>query len=131
MNDIERMIKAIVRPGPSRSLDERIQALLAPKPIRARTSRWRVAIAWFGTAACIGLAGFYVGRVSVGAQPISVPGTNIAPTPDSQTRRSPSPTTIVNMPLGDDQLAAFFVRSNPSDGLLGKGPITFEVSTSP
>jgi hypothetical protein len=131
MNDIERMIAAIVRPGPSRSLDERVQTLLAPEPIRPRKSRWRVAMAWLGTAACVGLIGFYVGRVSVSGQPISAPVATVAPPSDSQSKSAPSLATVVNIPLGDDQLAALFVRSSPREGLLGKGPFTVEVSTSP
>lgn len=131
MNDIERMITAIVRPGPSRSLDERVQTLLAPEPIGRGKTRWRVAMAWFGTAACVGFVGFYVGRVSVGVQPISAPVTTIAPPSNSPSQSLPSPATIVNIPLGDDQLAALFMRSSPSEGLLGKGPFTVEVSTSP
>ena len=86
MNDIERMIAAIVRPGPSRSLDERVQTLLAPEPIRPRKSRWRVAMAWLGTAACVGLVGFYVGRVSVSGQPISAPVATVAPPSDSPSK---------------------------------------------
>jgi hypothetical protein len=132
MNDIERMIAAIIRPGPSRSFDERVQTLLAPpEPIRPRKPRWRVAMDWLGTAACVGLVGFYVGRVSVGVQPISAPVTTIAPPSNSPSQSLPSPATIVNIPLGDDQLAALFVRSSPREGLLGKGPFTVEVSTSP
>jgi hypothetical protein len=131
MNDIERMIEAIGRPAPSKSLDERIQALLAPEPIQPRTSRWRVAFVWWATAVCIGLVGFYVGRVSLGPQPPSAPVTAVAPPSESPSQRSPSPTTVVNIPLPDDQLAALFVRPSPREGLLGKGPFTLEVSTSP
>jgi hypothetical protein len=131
MNDIERMIEAISRPAPSKSLDERIQALLAPEPIQSRTSRWRDAFAWCATAVCIGLVGFYVGRVSVRTQPASAPVTTVAPPSESPSQSSPSPATVVNIPLPDDQLAALFVRPSPREGLLGKGPFTLEVSRSP
>jgi hypothetical protein len=131
MNDIERMIETISRPAPSTSLDDRIQALLAAEPARPRTSNWRLAIIWWGTAVCIGLVGFYVGRVSVGTQPTPVPVTTVAPLSDSPSRSSLSPATVVDIPLPDDQLAALFIRPSPREGLLGKGPFTLEVSTSP
>jgi hypothetical protein len=131
MNDIERMIETINRPAPSKSLDERIRALLAPELIRRPTSKWRVAIAWWGTAACIGLVGFYAGRVSVGTQSNPVPIATVAPSSDSPSQSLPSPATVVRIPLPHDQLAALFIRPGPREGLLGKGPFTVEVSTSP
>jgi hypothetical protein len=131
MNDIERLIEAISRPAPSKLLDARIRALLAPELIRPPTSKWRVAIVWWGTAVCIGLVGFYIGRVSVGTESNPVPIATVAPSSDSPSQSSPSSATVVNIPLRGDQLAALFIRPGPREGLLGKGPFTVEVSMSP
>jgi hypothetical protein len=131
MNEIERLVSAIGRPEPSQRLNERIQALFAPDRDRRRVSRWRMAIAWCGTAACVGLLGFYLGRQSAIVQLPPEHVSTATPSSHPPDRASLIPASVVNIPLRDDQLAGLFMPREPREGMLGRGPFKIEVSTSP
>jgi hypothetical protein len=140
MNEIERLIAAVHRPQPSEWLDETIHALLAWRPQLAqrepaKRSIWKAAAAQLATAACVAAIAFYAGRLS-GLDTKSAPGAIAQPVPLSQPKESPSragasASSVVSIPLRDDQLASMFVHTSGGEGLLGRGPVKIDVSLSP
>jgi len=117
MNELERIIAGLARPTPGSELDRSIDRLLteAGKP-RHRT--W----AWLALAAGIGGLGFFLGRQSVNVAPVSTAGFVTAP--------EPNPQRLVVVPLREQELAGVFLRAPAAEGLLGRGPIAVQVSTS-
>ncbi len=132
MNELERMIAGIHRPGPSADLDERVQRLLIGNDsIRPARSFWRGAVALLTTAACVGAICFYWGRQSVlgTADPPGVTIQAVASDPPPQSRLAAG--TVVRIPLPEDQVAALFMHGLQREGLLGAGPVTVDVSSAP
>ncbi|HEV3416769.1 MAG TPA: hypothetical protein VG056_08160 [Pirellulales bacterium] len=130
MNELERLIAGLARPEPSDRLDDRIQAMLAQEQVRPRVSPWRIAISWCGTAACMGVLGFYLGRQTAIAQPAPAPVTSTAQSIDRPVETTTVPVTSVSIPLRADQLAGLFMPPAIHEGMLGRGPVTIQVSTS-
>jgi hypothetical protein len=130
MNELERLIAGLARPEPSDRLDDRIHAMLAQAQVRPRVSRRRVTLAWFATAACVGVLGFFLGRQTVIAEPALAPVAATAQSIDRPVEVSPAPVTSVNIPLRADQLAGLFMPPAVHEGMLGRGPVKIEVFTS-
>lgn len=132
MNELERMIAAIYRPEPSDELDERIERLFAPNNYsRPPHSRWRSALALLATAACVGTLCFYWGRQSVIATADTAHVTIHRPAIDPPPEAPSATGNVVGIPLREDQLAGLFIRSSEREGMLGKGPVTVEIFSSP
>lgn len=130
MNELERMIAALSRPEPSSELDERVKAVLAqPSPGHSRP-KWRSVLASCGTSACIGLIGFYLGRQSIGPARESATIASTVPAPAPASESVPVSTNVTKIPLREDQLAGLFANVRVREGMLGKGPVTIEISTS-
>lgn len=122
MNELERLIADAGMPGPSDHLDHRIRALLAGAS-GGSPSRWRNIVVLCGTAACVGVIGFFLGRQSVRVAPV-----DRAPTIAASVREADA--NVTRVALGEDQLASFFVWRPAREGMLGSGPVTLEVSQS-
>jgi hypothetical protein len=131
MNDLEQLIAGLARPEPRDGFDQRIRALLNQKRTRSRMSAGKIALAWCGSLACVGIVGFSLGRLSAIAQTTPQQVTVAAPSSDSPNRTSTNPASVVNIRLREDQFAALFLPPGHSEGMLGKGPVKIEVSTSP
>ena len=131
MNELERLIAAVPRPEPSEKLDQRIDALLAQPPVRAPIRRWSGTMGWVATAACVGALGFYLGRHSAIQALPHAAVTAAAPASDPPPKAAPVTAKVTSVPLDADQLAKIFVSPTPREGMFGKGPVTFEISTSP
>lgn len=131
MNELERLLAAVPRPEPSDQLDQRVNALLAREPPSRPSARWRNALVWCGTTACIGLISFYCGRWSVGAAPGELVQVTKPQAPARPAESSPISDNVLSFPLRQDQLASLFVQSAAAETMLGTGPVRIEVSTSP
>jgi hypothetical protein len=130
MNEIERMISGLPRPEPSDNLDDLVRVLLAHQQVRSRVSRRTIAIAWCGTAASVGILGFFLGRHTAVAQSTPALVTSTAQSNDRRVESPSEPVTSVRIPLRADQLAGLFMASPVHEGMLGRGPVTIHVSTS-
>jgi hypothetical protein len=131
MNELERMIAAIEVPGPSDQLDERVRATLAARRAQEPSRRMRDMLAMLGASACIGLIGFVLGRQSVAVPPVVGQPTSTLSVSDEPALQPATQPQIVRVPLRDDQLASFFVQPAAREGMLGRGPVRFDVTTSP
>ena len=127
MNELERLVAAIVRPKPSTSLDMRVKTLLDQTPAPPSRARWRRVATLCASAACIGLAGFYLGWESGWRARSTDPQTPTI----AQATGSPAAPNSTHIPLTDDQLASLFMRSASHEGLLGRGPVEIQIPTSP
>jgi hypothetical protein len=131
MNELERLIAAVNRPEPGCRLDDRVQTLFAQTRLRPDNPPRMNALVACGAAVCVGLLGFFVGRLSVSAPtdplPAMASASHLRPRPENP----PVATSVMKVPLGDDQLAGLFVRSAHDEGLLGSGPVTILTSASP
>lgn len=125
MNELERLLVGVSRPGPSRRLDERVNAVLMQEPPGRPGVRWKRALASCGVAACAGAIGFYGGRQSV-----VVPSASVAATAE-MTAPDPVSHQLVTVPLRQDQLASLFVQTATPERMLGRGPVRIAVSASP
>ena len=129
MDDLERLIARIRRPEPSKELDDRVKAVLAPPAgFRAHV---RTRLVRGGIAACVAAVCFLAGRLSVSpaTQPRPVTGTPSMAAPSfAKNTVSPATTTIV---LGDEQLASLLIRPAAHEGMLGAGPFEVEIVSSP
>jgi hypothetical protein len=130
MNELERLIAGLPRPEPSDQLDNRIHALLAQGRARPLVSGRRIAVAWCGTAACVGVLGFFLGRQTAIAEPAPAPVTATAQSIDRPVENPSAPVTSVSIPLRADQLAGLFMPPAVHEGMLGRGPVKIEVFTS-
>jgi hypothetical protein len=117
MNELERVIAGLARPAPGNELDERIDRLLAERREPARRT-W----AWLALAAGVGGLGFFLGRQSVSVHPVQT----AAVVPAAE----PNPDRLVIVPLREQELAGVFSHAPAAEGLLGRGPIAVQVSTS-
>jgi len=117
MNELERVIAGLARPAPSTELDRSIDRLFT----ELHTSRSRT-WAWLALAAGVGGLGFFLGRQSVSINPVQ--------TAAVVTAAEPNPDRLVIVPLREQELAGVFSHAPAAEGLLGKGPIAVQVSTS-
>ena len=130
MNELERLLASVSRPEPSDELDRRVSALLAPIPTPAPRATAGYALLLCGTAVCVGLIGFYCGRLSVGAAN-GAAVTVKSPNPERPLESDPVSSPVLNVPLRRDQLAGLFVQSPAPEPMFGTGPLKVKVSTSP
>src|ERR1700730_1979928 len=131
MNELEQMIAGLARPQPRDRFDQRIRALLIQERTRSRPSGGKIALAWCGRLARLGVFAFSLGRLSAIALATPEPIRVAAPSSDSPSRASANPASVVNIRLREDQFAALFLPPGHSEGMLCKGPVKIEVSTSP
>jgi hypothetical protein len=135
MNELERLIAGVERPGPSANLDERIKALFIRVPPGPQNPRWKGTLMSCATAACVGILGFYLGRQSVAevvdAQPAAANATAPEALRESGLASGNVSSNVLSVPLPAEQLAGLFVSRGSQEGLLGKGPVRIETFTSP
>jgi hypothetical protein len=131
MNALELLISALNRPEPTDKLDARIKALLAQVELAPRRRRWKSALLSCGTAACVGLLGFYAGRLSASSATDPLPAKASASRVQPRSESAPVAASVTKIPLGEDQLAGLFVRPDHRESLLGSGPVTVLTSASP
>lgn len=131
MNELERLIANLARPEPTAKLDERVNAVLSRTPASMPRPRWQSTLILCGTSACIWLIGFYLGRQSVRSTIESTANrlSGSVLDPGAETVRSSA--NVTRTPLREDQLAGLFLRPGVREGMLGNGPVTIEISTSP
>ena len=131
MNEFERLIAGVARPGPSPNLDDRIKALFARDLPVPRSPRWKSAFLSSATAACVGILGFYLGRQSVVEVVDARPAASNATALEALRESKSASSNVLSIPLPADQLAGLFVSRGSQEGLLGKGPVRIETFTSP
>jgi hypothetical protein len=118
VDELERLIKQQHRPSPRESLDQRIAGVLcaAPQPVRKQPQKRSRLLALCSIAACTGLVGFVLGRVSA---PSGDPSTQ---THQLVGQRETVTHSVLKVPLASEQIADFAVRLPPTEGIWGAIP---------
>ncbi len=118
MDELERLIKQQRRPVPRTSLDERIASLLSavPQPAQQQQPKRSRLLALCSIAACTGLVGFVLGRLTVPTDSLSAEPPQVAGKSETITH------SVLNLPLASEQIAEFAVRLPPTEGIWGAIP---------
>jgi hypothetical protein len=118
VDELERLIQQQRRPSPRQSLDENIAGVLsaAPQPAERQPKKRSRLLALCSIAACTGLLGFILGRVSA---PSGDPSAQT-----HQPRGQPKTVThsVLKVPVASEQIAEFAVRLPPTEGIFGAIP---------